>query len=717
MQRSRAGSSAGRVPCVLLAALVAAISVRGASYVSFAFRPPDAAANPFAREIWAEVALPDGETIRLPAFYAGEGIYAVRAFAPAAGTYRVASCAETSGEQSGPLEVEFVSPPTVRRDRADAPSFVRRDPKNPQRFLTADGAPYVPLGSNLAWANRDGIEFYRRALTAFGRSGLNWARIWMCHWARQNLDWLPEKGGRSPAPGALDLSVAAFWDELLELAESDRVYLQVVLQHHGQFSTAVNPNWNDHPWNAANPGGFLQTPGEFFTSPEARRLTKQKYRYIVARWGCSPAVLAWELFNEVHWVDAIRIEQNEAAVAAWHAEMAEYLRSIDTYRHLVTTSTDDLQSPIYAQMDFLQPHLYAPNMLANVRRFRGAPGEIARPVFYGEVGTQAKNQFSPGEQRSGRGLVPPVWASVLGAGALPAQSWFWDRLLEDGHVEELAAVGRFLKASGLDQREGASFSPAVESDQRVPRVLPGGQFWHKQPAPDIVVPLDGSEPFELGDMPVVLVGSAESLAEGYPGRATLHFDFPDATNAVLRFADAGPRGATARVSVDGVAVAEQQWASLIPPDAPDAPAVAPDPAQAPERPAPRPAEASFAIPAGAHVIVIENVGGPDWFALREFDPGVGVAALAAIGKRGPDFLALWVWHRDGLLARESPAAATATLVLDEVPAGNWRVTWWDSLKGTPGEPTIIRHAGGTLRLPTPPIRRQAAVLLERAAAD
>ena len=100
----------------------------------------------------------------------------------------------------------------------------------------------------------------------------------------------------------------------------------MTLQHHGQYSTTVDPNWPQNPFNTAN-GGFLSDPKQFFTDTTAKALTKRKYRYIVARWGYSPAVMAWELFNEVQFTDAAQNGQ-WANVAAWHWQisMAETLR-------------------------------------------------------------------------------------------------------------------------------------------------------------------------------------------------------------------------------------------------------------------------------------------------------------------------------------------------------------------------------------------------------
>src|SRR6185312_7935832 len=143
--------------------------------------------------------------------------------------------------------------------------------------------------------------------------------------------------------------------------------------------------WADNPWNAANPGGFLKAPEDFFTDPEARRITALKYRYIVARWGWSPAVFAWEFFNEVHWTDAWA-HGHEADVARWHDAMAQRVRSVDVYRHLLTTSTDNLRSPVYAHLDFYQPHLYAANLLAAARSYDPSAATLDRPVFYGEFG-------------------------------------------------------------------------------------------------------------------------------------------------------------------------------------------------------------------------------------------------------------------------------------------------------------------------------------------
>ena len=678
-----------RVAVLLLASVAGLAAFAATKPVEFAFTPPSdqTAANPFARELWADVIAPSGKKIRLPVFYAGDGRFAVRARPEEIGTYRLGDVTDTTG---GKAAAVVPLPPETPRQfdcHAQSPrSAIQRDPRHPASLVDAQGVLFVPVGANLAWAPANTLDFYLHAIPAFAHADLNWMRVWMAHWGWLNLDWLPPNGGPSPAPGTLDLRVAATWDRLLDTAEEQGVYLQIVLQHHGQYATGSNPNWAENPWNAAHPGGFLRTPAEFFTSPEARRLTALKYRYIVARWGWSPAVFAWELFNEVHWVDAMSKVKDEAAVAAWHGAMADVLRAADVYRHLITTSTENLRSPIYDKLDFYQPHLYAADLITGAR-LTATPAAADRPVFYGEVGDDHL-PVSAATKESGVTIVAAVWASLMGQATLPAQPWEGWQLLARGRLDELGAVHRFVTGSGLYAQPGLTpFSAVVESATRVPLQVLASQVWQRRPGPEFDLPLDGREPLELADVPAFYVGPA-SVADGFPGRVTFHVDYPRDATLRVHVGGYGRNGATLRVSVDGQVAAEQHG---------------PDPAL--------PTELAIPIPAGRHRVVVENSGGPDWVGVPEIDLGLDTSVLAAIGRRSDSFIALWLRHRANLYATEPVTPAEGTLMIEAVPAGRWQVVWWDTFQGVPAAPISVEHPGGTLRLPVPPIRRHAAVVL------
>lgn len=675
--------------------VVTVASAAGPGPVEFRF-PAGRSADPFGREIAAEVQTPSGKIVVLPAYYAGEGQFAVRARASETGTYTLGRVTEVVDGRT----VDVAVGPRRRQRVFETESLpqVGRAPGRPPRLAFADGRTYVPVGANVAWGDGTRVKYHLGALDAFGRAGLNWMRVWMAHWTALNLDWLPADLGPSPKAGALDLRVAADWDRIVARAEERGVYLQVVLQHHGQYSTSNDSNWKDNPWNAANPGGFLQRPAEFFSSDEARRLTRRKYRYIVARWGYSPAVLSWELFNEVHWTDAFRKEHDEALVAHWHAEMADFLRSADPYHHLVTTSTENLHSAIYDRLDYFQPHNYPPDVIVGPRALQVPAEELDRPVFYGEMGDD-QARVSKAQKESAITIVPSVWASLMGQGRYPGQPWLgWD-LLKTKRLGELAALARFVRTSGISARDGlVAFSPGVSCAAHVPMTVHPGESWQRETAPELVLPLDGRMPVDLARIPATYVGGAASLAEGFPGRVTWHIDVPATTTIRARIDGIDGKAAEATFSalLDNKEVARQSWSP-----GPGAPS------------AEHPAEVTFSIPTGEHTLVVQNPGAPGWFGLGSVEFGNDIPALAAIGRRSSNFVAVWLWHRDGVFTLGATPAVTAKLELDDVPAGTWKVVWWNTLLGIAEPSRTLRHPGGRLELPTPAISRHAAVVLTR----
>jgi Cellulase (glycosyl hydrolase family 5) len=677
--------------------LLAHAAAAGPKPIEFDFLVPDnpATTNQYSRELWAEVVTPGGQKLTLPAYYADAGLYAVRARPDEIGAYRFGAVSETTlGIRKTDVVVSLVSPATVQNTARTRLPSILIDPKNPRRLARTDGLPYLPVGANLAWAPdgvTDRVGYYEKAFPAFAKANLNWMRIWMAHWDGLNLDWLPAYMGPSPKAGVMSAEVAENWDRILAAAEENGVYVQLVLQHHGQYTTASDSNWAENPWNAANPGGFLASPEDFFTDPNARIITLIKYRYIVARWGWSPAIVAWELFNEVHWTDAMR-HGREAEVARWHSDVASYIRSVDVYGHLITTSTESLRSPIYDKMDYCQPHLYAANMIAAARTFETAPTALTKPVFYGEEGDDHQ-PVTDDVKKAGLNLIPTVWASIMGQGAMAAQPWNGWLIMDQNRLDELGAVFRFLAISRVAmQGDLEPFSCVVECKERFPMRIIAGQFWQRRPAPDFDYPVDGTEPLDAADVPATLVGSAASRADGYPGRATYHLTLAHTGLMAAHVYSVAEAGGGLDVSVDDKIVASHVWAA--------------------GKGAPGNPNLEFAVPAGKHTLVLSNPG-PDWIGVSAVDMGIDISALSLIGRRNDHFIEAWIWNKPNLYLLTPYPAVTGTVDFDNVPAGTWKVTWWNTQKGVPAETKVVVHPGGTLRLETPPIVRHAAVVLTR----
>jgi hypothetical protein len=683
-----------RLPVLALLCL-ASLAVAGAKPIEFEFVAPvtNLTPNPFTRDIWVKVTTPSGKVLNVPAYYADGGLYAIHLRPEETGTYHFGAVAEsTRGKHTDDLVVSLVTPADIHNTARTRLPGILINPKEPRQFMRSDGIPYLPVGSNLAWAtgsSGDRLAYYGQAFRDFSKANLNWMRVWMAHWDGLNLDWLPADMGPSPRPGFISEQVAENWDQILDDAEENGVYVQMVLQHHGQFTSFNDSNWAENPWNAANPGGFLKSPADFFTDPNAAVITLVKYRYIVARWGWSPAIVAWELFNEVHWTDAFR-NGHEADVAHWHNTMATYIRSIDVYGHLITTSTENLDSPIYDKMDYYQPHLYSANLVAGARIFNPPYSKLNRPAFYGEEGDD--HEPLPDEvKKSGVDIMPPIWASIMGQGDQAAQPWDGWRLFEHKRLGELGAVYRFIAISKVSAEKWLQpFSAVVQSPQQVPLKIVAGEYWQHRAPVDMDYPVDGAEPIDAGNVAATLVGTTASITEGYPYRAVYHLKMPAASTMTVRLDSAAPAGGSLHVSVDDALVASHQWAA--------------------SKSAPDPSELEFQVGAGPHTLVLENTG-PDWIGVSEVDLGLQVPVLGLIGRRNDRFIEAWVWNRSNLYALNPAAPVAGTVVLDDVPAGSWKVTWWDTTKGAPSGSETVVHPGGQLRLPTPPISRHAAFVL------
>jgi len=309
--------------------------------------------------------------------------------------------------------------------------FVRVSKDDPRFFELDSGRFFYPIGQNVAWAQEYEPYFERQRQT-----GQNWVRIWLCPWHLQ----LEKKAG------AYDMEAARRLDRIVELAASHGLRIQLVLVHHGMLT---GESWHENPYSWYNDGPCYLA-SEFFTSPEARRLFKRRLDYIVARWGFSTTIFAWELFNEV---DLTRYSTFEDVVR-WHAEMSSYLKQIDPNRHLVTTSLSrectDTRLWELPDIDFTQAHIYGRDVAGRVLERHVAAQALGKPFFVGEYG-RGTTGLEAQQDRFGRELRDAFWATFMLPAAGNAMPWWWDSLIRPHNLERFfKPLARF--AEGMDRR-------------------------------------------------------------------------------------------------------------------------------------------------------------------------------------------------------------------------------------------------------------------------
>jgi hypothetical protein len=636
--------------------------------IEASFDLPQVRGNPFdfaSNDVSVVFADPDGSESSRPAFFDGGQTWRVRRTPVFPGSYRVVRVT-LNGLAVEPLDLR---PPSFTVDGAPGPGFVRLDPRGGKRFVLDDGTTYYPLGYDLAW-RRAGQPPLEDTLAAMGRAGADWTRLWMCHWGGTNLDWTQD-ALRQPALGELNLAVAAVWDKTVASAESSGVRFQFVLQHHGQYSTKTDPNWASNPWNKVN-GGWLERPEQFFSDARAMALTKNKYRYIVARWGYSPAIMAWELFNEVEWTDAYI--NDFGVVAAWHAEMARFLRAVDPDRHLITTSSEMTRPDLWKNLDYYNPHVY-PAAMSGVGLIDDSG--LDRPYFYGEFGLS-----EDAERPNGATLQRGLWASLMSRSAGAAQYWFWDVVEAKGLLPQFSAARQFVLRSGLlNERDMKPLEIAAETQDLGPLTFAPGRTTPPARATEYTLRRDGS----VAGLPGFATFPSSGPKRDFP-QVTLRVDYPADGTFSVRVNEKTLHGARIEVSLDG------------------RPAAALDLA-----PTARPSDKTlaFPVPAGAHSILLKNAG-KDWARVREFTLTPYAPELGVFAKGNGSLTVLWAYNR---VPEGGPVSGS--LRVPGLAAGAYRVVWMDTDTGKTISEETLTGKNSSLTLHTRPIARDAAAWIRR----
>jgi hypothetical protein len=409
--------------------------------------------DPDVVKVDAEITLPDNTTKLIPCFYYVPSRFNSNEATenPSGAQWKLRYTPTLIGNYQVKIRVSdgtiTVSDPIQFSATAgNAKGFVRIDPTNKQFMRFDNQTPYYPVGYNLCWNNGTLVQFYNTWITQrMAPNKVNWMRYWLTDFARQALEWKPNHwSGWYNGLGNYSQRAAGILDSTLTLCETNGVYMQLVLQHHGQFSTNVNPQWGDNPYNTAN-GGPIANPGEFFTNTQVRKQTQKQYRYIVARWGYSPNVLSWELFNEVEYTNGA-----DAAIDSWHDEMSQYLKSIDVNQHMVNTSSgqDNSTLPLLdnnTAMDQLQWHTYAGSVenviYSQIQSYRS----YTKSVMNGEFGTGTEYPLNGSHPDNwGDHVRKTMWISMM-SGA-PSMFWYWDTYVEAKNLYALfKPLGQYME--------------------------------------------------------------------------------------------------------------------------------------------------------------------------------------------------------------------------------------------------------------------------------
>lgn len=228
--------------------------------------------------------------------------------------------------------------------RTHALGFLRVSPANPFRWVFDDGSPFYPIGLQDGALDNEGTGSILSSYALEGpfrmdRAGRPAPPAGAMYQPGPSNN--PVNGDvyfRRYAAGGFNLfrfSQKNFsldlYDDLDHWRVHEAVMVDELIRHARKYGLRVmygifgyQPVGNDHPEDA-----------------QAMAKVKRFVKYTVDRWG--PFIDVWEFLNE------------QKAADGWYAEMVPYLRSIDPYRHPITTSWE---RPDLAGIEVNAPHWY-----------------------------------------------------------------------------------------------------------------------------------------------------------------------------------------------------------------------------------------------------------------------------------------------------------------------------------------------------------------------
>jgi len=468
--------------------------------------------NPFDPdevEVWGHFRRSDGMLYKVPGFFyqgylrrmekgaeklvpMGRSQWKIRFTPREAGTYQY--YVEVQGNDPVRSETaEFTCA------ESDSRGFVRISKEDPHYFEFDDGSFYFPIGHNIAAVHdarartlqvnipaSEGTYAYDRMLSRMCEAGENWGRIWMSPWSF-GIEWTRDYDPHFRGLGRYNLLNAWRLDHVLRTAEENSIYIMLLFTAHGEIGDYESDFWGHDPqrrqgspyWSRY--GGPLSHPREWYTSPEALEQYKKKVRYIVARWGYSPAIMSWEVLNEPDlarfWDNQYEDHTYAELSARFVRKVASHIKMLDSADHLVTSGTFRYRSASafptlqLSELDFNTGHVFQSNLedrlLSDLRYMQSTHKKIFLPTEAGLT------PFAQDAETTALAIHRTLWSSYMTPAAGAAAPWWWVLIDRRDLYSGFGALRAF--AEGEDRR-GRDYQPLEgsvedESEERTLKLI------------------------------------------------------------------------------------------------------------------------------------------------------------------------------------------------------------------------------------------------------
>ncbi len=412
--------------------------------------------------------------MKVPGFWDGEAAWLVRFTPSQVGVWSYSLTVRDARGSSAPYEGKFTVTASDRHGWLQAGNWV--NPAYSGHYLVyQDGTPFYGVG------HCDAFSLAVNGVSADAGFGLFDA---MKKAGENYVVWWPLYQNSPISTSYNDYSIGSLKMIDLTVADAQKkgIFLIFTIWDHPELRDDTHPgNWGTGNWsrNGFNKLGDLKS---FFTSPEAWAWQENFYRYLIARWGYSPAIGMWQTVSEINGTNAY--DQTDP----WHKKVNDYFVANDPYRHPTTASQsgggDSIPWPQgHKVMDAPQVHIYDPlnnnpvgaaSVLAQWTSTMW--DEVARPNWVGEFGVTDNNLYPELFHNS-------IWAALGAGAAMTPAEWnsggAWGEMTP-ALLEDIGRLARFVAGMPMAQwnpspLKVSSSDPQVRGWGLAGR--DGGLFW------------------------------------------------------------------------------------------------------------------------------------------------------------------------------------------------------------------------------------------------
>jgi hypothetical protein len=415
----------------------------------------------------------DGKEMKVPGFWDGQASWKMRFTPSQAGSWSYQLVVKDSRGSGSPYAGNFTVSPSDQHGWLQVGNWV--NPEFSGHYLVhQDGMPFYGVGHCDApnifvggYTTENGLALFDQ----MKKGGENYVVWWPLY-------------AISPISSSYDNYSAAAMsmiDLVVKDAQKKGVFLVFTIWDHPELRD-VTHSWAGGRWGANGFSKFGDI-GTFFTSDQMWAWQENFYRYIIARWGYSPAIGLWQTVSEINGTNAY------GQTNPWHDKVNAYFVANDPYRHPTTASmSGDVDWPEgHKTMDAPQVHVYNfSNGSLIVDAVKSASiiagwtesmwNRSEKPNWVGEFGV-------PGDEYYPELFHNSIWAALGAGAAMTPAEWndggSWGEMTP-AMLADTARLAQFVSDIPL-----AAWNPsALQIGSRDPQVRgwgvagkPGGLFW------------------------------------------------------------------------------------------------------------------------------------------------------------------------------------------------------------------------------------------------